>query len=211
MFIHKHNIFKKNKDELEILEELENLQSKEKQVRLVENLGKQGYHHDIKRLFEPVLNSIKEASEDVTRTMIESSKESIKAITTLNNKLLEIMNDRGVIASYLLSPLSKIINLENTSQLKLVKDSISNRVNDLMIHNTIPVTLYDILLRFRDTKKEFELKGDLFKMITNKFYNVDLASLSGKKLMYDFAKEMHLDVSGPDNKHTRDRSLIKRP
>ena len=55
------------------------------------------------------------------------------------------MNDRGILASYLMSPLSKIINLENSTQFKLVKDSCSNRVNDLLIHNTIPITLYNNL------------------------------------------------------------------
>ena len=64
------------------------------------------------------------------------------------------MNDRGKIASYLLSPLSKITNLENTSQFKLVKDFYSNRVNDLLIHSSIPVTLFDNLLTFRDTGKK---------------------------------------------------------
>ena len=76
------------------------------------------------------------------------------------------MNDRGII-SYLLSPLSKITNPENTSQFKLLKDSGSNRNNDLLIHNTIPVTLYDNLI-FRDTNKEFKIEGDLLKMITSK-------------------------------------------
>ena len=55
------------------------------------------------------------------------------------------MNDRGIIASYLLSPLTKITNPENTNQLKLVKGCTSNRVNDLLIHNTIPITLHDNL------------------------------------------------------------------
>ena len=50
------------------------------------------------------------------------------------------------------------------------------------------------MITFRDTGKNFESKGDLSKMITNKNYNVDLASLSDKKLMYYFAKEMHFDV-----------------
>ena len=48
------------------------------------------------------------------------------------------MNDRGIIASYLMSPLSNITNPENTTQFKLVKDHISNRVNVLLIKNTIP-------------------------------------------------------------------------
>ena len=41
------------------------------------------------------------------------------------------MNDRGIKSSYLLSLLSKITNLENTSQFKVVKDSTSKRGNDL--------------------------------------------------------------------------------
>ena len=79
-----------------------------------------------------------------------------------------------------MSPLSKITNPENTSQFKLVKDSNSNRVNDLLIHNSILFTLYNNLLTFRDTGKEFALQGDLLKMITNKSYKVDHASLSDK-------------------------------
>ena len=63
----------------------------------------------------------------------------------------------------------------------------------MLIHNTILVTLFDSLFIFRDTNKEFELDGGLLKIITNKIYNVDLASLSGKKSRYDFAKEMHFD------------------
>ena len=58
-----------------------------------------------------------------------------------------------------MSPLSKITNPENTSQYKLVKDHNSNRVNDLKIHNSIPITLYNNMLTFRDTGREFELKG----------------------------------------------------
>ena len=119
------------------------------------------------------------------------------------------MNDRGILATYLMSPLSKISNPENASQFKLVKDSNSNRVNDLKINKTIPITLYNNMLTFRDTGREFELKGDLLKMITNKNYNVELASLQDKELMYDFAKEMNFDTKALGNKSTRHRLLIK--
>ena len=53
------------------------------------------------------------------------------------------MNDDSILASFLMSPLSEILNLEITSHFKLVKDSTSNRVIDLLIHNSIPITLYD--------------------------------------------------------------------
>ena len=163
----------------------------------------------MRKLLEPVTKSIEDLSEEVTITMTENSVKNNQALENLNNKLLEILIDRGILASYLMSPLSKITNPENTSQFKLVKDSSSSRVNDLLIHNTIPITLYNNMLTFRETGKEFELKGDLLKMITNKNYNVDLASLQDKKLMYDFAKEVNFDLKAPGNKSTRDRTLIK--
>ena len=107
-----------------------------------------------------------------------------------------------------MSLLSKITNPENASQFEIVKDSNSNRVNDLKINKTIPITLHDNLLTFRDTKKVFEIKGDLLKTITKNNYNVDLASLQDKKLMYDFAKEMNFDMKTQGRKSTRDTTLI---
>ena len=67
-----------------------------------------------------------------------------------------------------MSTLSEITTPDISTQFKLVKDHNSDRVNDLLIHITIPVTLYNNLLTFHDTDKEFELQGDLSKLITNK-------------------------------------------
>ena len=110
-----------------------------------------------------------------------------------------------------MTPLSNITNLEITRQFNLVKDSISKIVNELLIHNTVPITLHDNLLTFHDTNKVLELKGDLLKMVTYKNYNVDLASLADKKIMHDFAKEMNFATKAQGNKSTRDRTLIKLP
>ena len=200
-----------NREDLDKLEESTSLQDQVKAVRLQDKLGKQNFHEDMKKVFEPVTKSLKNTSEKLTKAITESSKENNLARENLNNKLLKIMNDRGILASYLMSPLSKITNPENTTQFKLVKDHNSNRVNDLLIKITIPITLYNNLLTFRETGKEFDLKGDLMKKITNNNYNVDLASLQDKKLMYDFAKEMHFDVRGQCRKSTRDRTFIKLP
>ena len=199
----------KNVDDLENLNELVSLEGQVKAVRLQDKLGKQNFHEDMKKVFEPVTKSLENTSQDITKTITENSMKNNQAIENLNRKLLEIMNDRGILASYLMSPLSKITNPENASQFKLVKDSSSNRVNDLKINKTVPITLYNNSLIFRDTGKEFELKGDLLKMITNKNYNVDPASLADKKLMYDFAKELNFDTKALGNKSTRDRTLIK--
>ena len=199
----------KDREDLENLNKLVSLQDQVKVVKLQDKLGEQNFHENIKKVFEPVTKSLENTSENITKTLTETSIKNNQAIENLNNKLLEIMNDRGILASYLMSPLSKITNPEKSSQFKLEKDHNSNRVNDLLIKNKIPITLYGNMLTFRDTNKQFELKGDLLEMITNSKYNVDHASLADKKLMYDFAKEMHFDMKAPGNKSIRDRKLIK--
>ena len=159
------------------------LQNQVKVVKLQDKLSKQNFHEDLKKVFEPVTKSIKGVSDEETKTMTENSNKNNQALEKLDNNFLEIMIDRDILACYLMSPLSKNTNPESSSQFKLVKDSSSNRVNDLLMRKTIPSTLYNNLLPFSDTGKKFELKGDPLKMITNKNYNVDLASLADKKLM----------------------------
>ena len=108
-----------------------------------------------------------------------------------------------------MSPLSKLTNPENSTQFKLVKDHNLNSVNDLLIHNPKPINLYNNLLPFRDSNEQYELKGHLLEMITNKNCNADLAKLSDKKLMYDFAKQLNFDLKAVGKKPTRDGTLIK--
>ena len=199
----------KNNDDLENLNELVSLENQVKVVKPQDKLRKQNFHQDMKKVIEPVTKSPKNTSQKITKTITETSIKNNQAIENLNNKLLEIMNGRGILASYLMSPLSKITNPENTTQFKLVKDSASNKVNDLKINKTIPINLHNSFLTFRDTGKEFELKGDLLKMITNTNYNFNHASIQDKKLMYDFAKEMNFDLKALGNKSIRDRTLIK--
>ena len=124
---------------------------------------------------------------------MENSKQNNLALDNLNDKLLALMKYRCIISSYLLSPLSKITNPENTTQFKIVIDHNSNRVNDMLMKSTTTFILHDSWLAFRDTGKVFKLEGELLKMITNQNFIIDHASLSHKKLMYDYAKEMHFD------------------
>ena len=130
----------KDRENLKKLKELVPLQDRVKAVRLQEKLGKQNFHNDVKKVFEPVTKTTEDVSDDVTKTMMITSKENNFALENLNTKRLETMIDRVILASYLLSPLSKITNPENTSQFKLVKLSISKRVNDLRIQISLLYT-----------------------------------------------------------------------
>ena len=150
-------------------------------MHLQGKLGKQNYYQKAEEIYGPLTDAIKNNSQNKTKTITETSMTSNKEIENLNTKPLEIMIDRGILAFFLMSPLSKITNTKNTSQFRPVKNSTSNRVFNLLIQSSIPITLHDNFSTFRDSDKVFELKGDLLKMITNKTYNVDLASLQDKK------------------------------
>ena len=99
-----------NREDLDKLEELTSLPDQVKAVRLQDNLGNQNFHEDLKKVFEPVTKSFKNTSENLTKAITESSITKNKAIENINNNLLEIMNDRGILTTYLISPLSKITN-----------------------------------------------------------------------------------------------------
>ena len=121
----------KDREDLEILEELVSLENQIKIVRLQDKLGRQNFLEDMSKVFEPVTKSLENTSQDITKNITETSIKNNQALENLNIKRLEIFKDRGILASCLMSLLSKITNPENTSQFKLVKDSNSNRVNDM--------------------------------------------------------------------------------
>ena len=146
----------RNTKELEKLNELVSLEKQVKFVRPEDELGRQNFHEDMKNVFEPVNDSIENTSKNLTKTITETSFEKNKALEKLKNNFQEKMNERGILASYLMFPLSKITKPENTTQFKFLKYQNSKRVNDLLLHNTIPIFLHDNLLTIRDTGKEFE-------------------------------------------------------
>ena len=82
----------KDREDLENIKELVSLESHVKAVRLKDKLGKQYYHGDMKKVFEPITTitkSIKDVSEEVTKTITETSNNNNRAIENLNNKLRE--------------------------------------------------------------------------------------------------------------------------
>ena len=92
-----------------------------------------------------------------------TSIENNKQLENLNNKLSEIMNDKGIIAPFLISSLSKTAKLATTSQFKLVKDSISNRVRDLLMHNPKPLLYMTFCKHFVIQVKNLNWKETFWK------------------------------------------------
>ena len=102
-----------NREDLQKLNELVSLRNQVNEVRLQDKLGEQNYHEDSKKTFKPMTEAIKSTSENITKTMTENSINNNKAIENLNVKILELMDEKGVIAPYLVSSLSNVFNLEN--------------------------------------------------------------------------------------------------
>ena len=198
---------KNNKDDIKNLEDLDDLQLKVKQVRLVEKLIKQGYHYDIKELFEPITKTLTITSQK----SLEETKSKPTAIENLEetNKYfesLESMNKNGVIHSSMLRPITKLLVPKNKSQFRLLDDPDSDSWNDYKLHRD-KVTIYDVKLHFGDTGLVFTLKGDILAMITD--YDFNKTDSPGAKQIIDFLDEMHFDTHAK-SKSFRDKNLIKK-
>ena len=199
----------RNIEDLQNLNEAVSLQNQVKVVRLQDKLGKQNFHEDMTKVFEPLTDTLKKTSENITKTITETSSNNNKAIENLYEKILELMNDKGLIAPYLTTSLVEVFKKDNKSQFRLRKDPNSTKTNDFLIHGTIPVTIFSNMIAFRDSNKTFRLEGDLLKLITNYRFIVDHSSPQDKKLIYEFAKEMKYDINSTGRPSVRHNSMIR--
>ena len=77
-------IYANKTEDIKDVEEIDDLQSEVKQVRLVGKIDKQGNHYDMKELFEPVTDIMKNISEGIKKTIRETSIKNNKALENLN-------------------------------------------------------------------------------------------------------------------------------
>ena len=124
----------RNVEDLQNLNEAISLQNQVKVDRLQDKLGKQNFHEDMKEAFEPLTDTLKKTSENITKTITETFIKNNKSIEKLTEKILELMNDQGLIAPYLASDLVNVFKPENKSQFRLRKDPNSTKMNDFLIH-----------------------------------------------------------------------------
>ena len=198
-----------NREDLQNLNDAVLLQNQVQEVRLQNKLGDQNYHQDINKFFKPMTDELKNTSEKITRTLTENSINNNKAIENLIEKILELMDEKGMIAPYLASSLVEVIKKDNKSQFRLRKDPNSTKLNDFLIHGSIPVTIFSNMIVFRDSNKYFRLEGDLLKVITNYKFNIDHSSPQDRKLNYEFAKEMSYDTKSTGRPSVRHNSMIR--
>ena len=199
----------RNVEDLQNLNEVVSLQNQVKVFRLQDKFGKQKFHEDLKQTFKPITKSLENTLENITKTDTETSNKNNKAISDLNEKVLELIDEKGLIAPYLASSLVNLFKPENKSQFRLRKDPNSTKMNDFLIHGNIPITLFSKRITFRDSNKSFRLEGDLLKLITSYKFNADHSSPQDKTLTYEFTKEMNYDTKSTGRSSTRHTSIIK--
>ena len=199
----------RNATDLQNLNEAVLLQNQVKVAKLQDKSDEQNFHEDMTKVFEPLTNTLKKTSENITKTITENSINNNKAIEKLNEKILELMDDKGLIAPYLTTSLVEIFKKDNKCQFRLRKDPNSTKMNDFLIHGTIPVTIFSNMMVFRDSNKSFRLEGDLLKVITIYKFNVDHSSPQDKKLIYQFAKEMNYDIKSTGRPSVRHNSMVR--
>ena len=63
----------KSIEDVEKFNKLDSLESQVKAIRLQDKLGKHNFLENMKKEFEPVTKSLKDVSEELTKTMTENS------------------------------------------------------------------------------------------------------------------------------------------
>ena len=113
---------------------------------------------------------------------METSFNNKKALEKLIEKFLNLLNDKGMLARYLVSSLVILLKPENKSQNKKLKDQNSIRMNDFLINTSMPDTLYSKMLNFRVSNNSFKLDGDLSRKMTNNNFNEDHSNPQDRKI-----------------------------
>ena len=124
----------------------------------------------LKKKFQPFTITNKDTSENLTKAITEISLKNKKALENINEKKMDMMNDKGTKAPYLTSSLVNLFTPENKSQFRLLKALNSTKMKGFLINISVLVTLHSNMLTFRDTNKSFKLDRDLLKIMTN--YNL---------------------------------------
>ena len=194
---------------LQELNELVSLENQVKVVRLQDKLGEQNYHHDRNKLLEAMTDAIKNTSQDITKTITETSIKNSKKSKSFNEKNLDLLNDKGMITHTLAYFLVNLFKPENKSQFRIKKDFNSARVNDFLINGGVPVSIYDNMLTLRDSNRSFELDGDLSETRTSYDSNLSNSIPKDRKLIHEFGKEMNFKFRQQGRKSDRDKSMRK--
>ena len=82
-------------------------------------------------------------------------------------------------------------------------------MNDFLINEVMPVTLFNNMITFRDSKNSFKSDGDLLETMTIYDFSVSHFNPKNQKLTYEFGKEMNFNIKRKGRKTDTGKSLMK--
>ena len=160
----------------------------------------------MKKIYEPLTDTIKRYLFEFKKSTTETCV-SDEAPEKLNEKILKLMNDRGMIAPCLSSSLVNIFKPKNKSQFRLLKDLNWIRRNNILTNRKIPGNLYRNMLTFRDGNKSFKLDRDLPESMTIYDFNVSHSNPRDQNLIMSLEKTKVLMLTRKDEKVTENNLL----
>ena len=111
--------------------------------------------------------------------------------------------------SYFAKSLIDAFKPESRSRLRLFDNPNSYKVKDFIITINIPVILYSNLWKICDTNINFEIRGDLLKLIISYIFDIDNSDSWDDKIVYDFANGMIFDFTPISTKSTKNKTLAR--
>ena len=154
-------------------------------------------------------DAIKNTSQEITKTITETSNKNNKVLENLNEKILDLLNDKCMIAHTLASSLVNLFKPEKKSQFRFKKDLNSTGMKDFLINGGKPVSICDNMLTFRDSNRSFKLDADLLETMTKNDFSASTSNPQDRKLNYKFGKERNFTNKQQGRKSDRDKSKIK--
>ena len=154
----------------------------------------------MKKVFEPVPDTVRQTAQET----IGAVKDTIKGIEMKGEETDKAINEiEDLIKSAikfdlrLVETLSEVATPEKTSQYRLQVNPPSKR---FYTKKNVPIVFHGKSKTFFDSKKKFQLDGDVTDMmISSKFNAMSIDHRKDKKLLLDFLVGLRYDVEHTGN------------
>ena len=202
-----------NRDDLEKLKKLNQINHQLKEQRLKKKLGRQDFHYNIKEVFEPVTKKqteIKESINEQTNQIEEGQKQSIVD----SQKITDAINRNTLSAQTSSKNLSQSIyqGIKNYDEISKQSNQI---IIDLIQQNKISSDIaHTLSALFKNNNPQFKIQfnednesRDIYKFTINENFKLPI-QIKGNNIIFQNNKEYNL--TNPSLEHFLNTTNIKR-
>ena len=204
-----------NREDLEKLKKLNQINNQLKEQRLKKKLGRQDFHFNVKELFEPVTKNqskMQEKIEEQTNQIKKSKKQSISIENTKN--ITDAIDFNTLSAQESNKNLSKSIyqGIQNYDEIskqtnQTIIDLINQNQISYKIGNTLSTLLNNNNPQFKISENQDEETKDIYEFAINENLKVPI-KIKGKKII--FKNGVEFDLTDPSLNHFLNKTKIDR-